>query len=82
MNKMMSPASRREMLLSIEAAYNNARKPDNAKILDGFVAATSYDRKDAIQLLTYKVVVSIDIREKLLKISPATVDRLLLLWLN
>lgn len=52
MNKMMSLSSRREMLLSIGATYNNARKLDKTKIWDGFVAAASYDRKHAIRRLT------------------------------
>lgn len=130
----MSLSSRREMLMSIRTNYETAHRVEKTKILDGFIAATNYDRKYAIQLLLSKAEegqankpkkrpgaqiyeekfvhalvviwntsnqicskrlvpfipqlvnamerhrhlrVTADIREKLLKISPATVDRLL-----
>lgn len=50
----MSLAARREMLLSIRQRYLAAKRPEKTKILDGFVAATGYDRKYAIVLLCKK----------------------------
>ncbi len=130
----MSLSARREMLDGVRNAYNKAAKPEKTKILDGFAAATGYDRKYAIQLLSKKpnftsaksppkrpgaqvydeqfvhaltivwntanqicskrlvpfipnlvsamerhghLRVTQEIRDKLLKVSPATVDRLL-----
>jgi len=45
----MSLSARRELLASIRQKYHNASWQDKRKILDGFVAATGYDRKYAIQ---------------------------------
>jgi hypothetical protein len=134
MNKVMSLSARREMLAGVTDAYNKAFRAEKTKILDGFAAATGYDRKYAIQLLSKKIQlpsvehtrkrpgaqvydeqfvhvltivwntanqicskrlvpfipnlvsamerhghlrVTQEIRDKLLRISPATVDRLL-----
>jgi hypothetical protein len=52
MKKLMSLSARREMLDGVRNAYNKAAKPEKTKILDGFAAATGYDRKYAIQLLS------------------------------
>ena len=51
MTTIMSLAARREMLLSIRQRYLAAKRPEKTKILDGFVAATGYDRKYALVLL-------------------------------
>lgn len=63
MSHLMSLEARREMLLSIRQRYLSAKRPEKSKILDGFVAATGYDRKYALVLLRKK---------------SSTVDRLLL----
>jgi hypothetical protein len=55
MSKMMSLSDRREMLIGVNYTYCKAFKPEKTKILDGFVAATGYDRKYAIQLLSMKI---------------------------
>mgnify|MGYP002467941405 CR=1 FL=1 len=47
----MSLYSKREMLSAIRDRYNKADKRLKQQILDGFVLATSYDRKYAIKLL-------------------------------
>ena len=51
MMKSMSLAARRELQASIRQKYRNASWADRSKLLDGFVAATGYERKYAIQLL-------------------------------
>ena len=45
MMKQMSLKSRRELLASIKGKYADANWTEKGKILDGFVAATGYDRK-------------------------------------
>ena len=51
----MSLSARREMLIGVSYAYCKACKSEKTKILDGFAAATGYDRKYAIQLLSKKI---------------------------
>jgi hypothetical protein len=49
--KLMSLTARRELLAGIRQRYRNASWLNKGKILDGFVAATDYDRKYATRLL-------------------------------
>jgi hypothetical protein len=49
--KSMSLSARKELLASIRQKYRDSSWMDKRKILDGFVAATGYDRKHAIQLM-------------------------------
>ena len=51
MKKLMSLKTRKELLASVRDSYLKASWVDKGKILDGFVAATDYDRKYAIQIL-------------------------------
>ncbi len=51
MMKSMSLGARRELQSIIKQKYHNASWADRSKLLDGFVAATGYERKYAIQLL-------------------------------
>jgi len=51
MIKSMSLSARRELLVSVRQKYLSANWTNKGKILDGFVAATGYERKYAIQLL-------------------------------
>ena len=51
MSITMSLQSRRELLISIREKYKEASWKEKGKILDGFVAASGYDRKYAIRLL-------------------------------
>lgn len=51
MTRIMSLKARREMLESLRSRYLDANKGGKSRILDGFVAATGYDRKYAIRLL-------------------------------
>ncbi|MBN4055142.1 transposase family protein [bacterium AH-315-K03] len=51
MKKIMSLASRKELLMSVRENYNQASWADKNKVLDGFVTMSGYDRKYAIKLL-------------------------------
>ena len=51
MMKMMSLTARRELLAGVKKKYREAGWADKGKILDGFVAATDYERKYATHLL-------------------------------
>ena len=51
MIKLMSLTARRELLESIRQRYQEASWVNKRRILDGFVAATDYDRKYATRLL-------------------------------
>ena len=51
MKKMMSLTARRELLASVRQSYRDASWTEKGKILDGFLAATDYDRKYASRLL-------------------------------
>ena len=51
MTKLMCFSARMELLRSVQMKYHDASWSEKAKILDGFVAATDYDRKYAIRLL-------------------------------
>ncbi|MFT5417717.1 MAG: hypothetical protein ACI915_004060, partial [Gammaproteobacteria bacterium] len=131
MTRMMRLTSRRELLASVRQSYQDANWTEKGKILDGFIAATDYERKYAIRLLGADEIsipqkerlavrqydeqvrqallavwyaanticskrlvpflpqlitameahghlrLSSDVRERLLRISPATVDRML-----
>jgi len=57
--KSMSLAARRELVSSVRQKYRDASWAEKGKILDGFVVATGYDRKHAIQLLN-----STEVKEK------------------
>jgi hypothetical protein len=47
----MTMTSRRELLAALKPIYAKARKNEKQKLLDGFVAATGYNRKHATVLL-------------------------------
>lgn len=51
MIKSVSLNTRRELLASVRQKYRDVNWVNKGKILDGFVAATGYERKYAIQLL-------------------------------
>ena len=52
MMKSMCLSARRELLISVRQKYHKAGWQEKGKILDGFVAATDYDRKYATRLLS------------------------------
>jgi hypothetical protein len=47
----MSLSARKELLASVRQKYHDSDWKEKGRILDGFVAATGYDRKHAIQLM-------------------------------
>ncbi len=51
MKKAMSLSARQEMLVSIQENYKLAAPQLKKTIMEGFLAATDYDRKYAIKLL-------------------------------
>jgi hypothetical protein len=55
MKKVMSLASRKELLISVKENYNQASWLDKRKVLDGFVTVSGYERKYAIKLLNNPV---------------------------
>lgn len=54
----MSLQSRRELLINIRNKYKEGTWNEKGKILDGFVAATGYDRKYAIRALKSSSVIN------------------------
>lgn len=58
MIRLMSLTTRREFLASVRQSYQGATWAEKGKILDGFVAATDYERKYAIRLLSSDAVTS------------------------
>jgi hypothetical protein len=51
MMKSMSLTTRRELLAGVKQKYHEASWVDKGRVLDGFVAATGYERKYAIEFL-------------------------------
>ncbi len=51
MVKTMSLSARRELLIGVRQTYQDADWMGKGRVLDGFIAATGYERKYAIQLL-------------------------------
>ena len=60
MMKSMCLSARRELLKSVRQKYREAGWEEKGKILDGFVAATEYDRKYAISLLHNNIELPIE----------------------
>lgn len=87
MRLKMSKSARREVLLSLQPQYRHATWGQKQELLNGFVAATGYDRKYAIGLLNRDVaelpykrdrrrLYGNDIREALLEIWRKAGNRL------
>lgn len=51
MRQKMTMQTRRELLGALRPLYQRASREERQKLLDGFVAATGYNRKHAIVLL-------------------------------
>lgn len=58
MMKSMSLTARRELLICVRQKYRDATWTDKGRILDGFIAATGYERKYAIRLLNSSDVIT------------------------
>ena len=77
----MSLQARRELLLSLRPQYVNASPREKKKLLNGFVAATGYNRKHAVTLLSKGINKKGEGRRKRKrKYDQAVVDALLIVW--
>ena len=63
MNKLLSAPSRKELRVSFQKNYSDSSWLDRNKVIDGFVAATGYERKYAIKLLNTPVALEIKQRK-------------------
>jgi len=76
----MSLSAKREALARIHGRYQRAGRPHKSRILDEFCATCGYHRKAALRLLNTPLRTAPlpeAVKETLLKISPAQIDRLL-----
>lgn len=77
----MSLKSRRELLLSLRSQYLNVPPREKKKLLNGFVAATGYNRKYAVTLLSKGISKKKEgKRKRKKKYDQAVVDALLIVW--
>jgi len=77
----MSLQSRQELLLSLRPQYLNTSPREKKKLLNGFVAATGYNRKYAVTLLSKGINKKREgIRKRKRKYDQAVVDALLIVW--
>lgn len=75
----MSEESRKELLLALRPQYLNAALGEKKRLLDGFVAATGYNRKHAINLLR-KGTQTIRTRQRYKKYDDEVVEALIIVW--
>ena len=83
MLKFMSLPARREMLASIREKYQLGNWEIKNQLLDGFIAATGYDRKHAIKLLNGNVKLSsvpFKKRSKSIRYDEPVIQALKMLW--
>jgi len=80
--KSMCLSARRELLLSVRQKYHKAGWQEKGKILDGFVAATDYDRKYAIRLLSSDIELTVKPVKRLTsqKYDGQVLQALLFVW--
>lgn len=80
--KSMCLSARRELLISVRQKYRKAGWEEKGKILDGFVAATDYDRKYAICLLRGNTEISVEPVKRLTsqKYDEQVLQALLFVW--
>ncbi len=80
--KSMCLSARRELLISVRLKYRKAGWKDKGRILDGFVAATDYDRKYAICLLRGNTEISVEPVKRLTsqKYDEQVLQALLFVW--
>ena len=64
MSKRMSAQARQEMIISLQEKYRLGNWKQKNQLLDGFVAATGYERKYAIKLLNGKAATSSNQKKK------------------
>ncbi len=82
MMKSMCLSARRELLISVRQKYRKAGWDEKGKILDGFVAATDYDRKYAIRLLSSDIELTLKPVKRLTsqKYDGQVLQALLFVW--
>ena len=83
MSTLMSLEARKEMLAVVQTKYQSADWKNKHQILDGFIAATGYERKHAIKLLNNKVSpknISNGRRGKPAYYTPEVIQVLEMLW--
>lgn len=82
MIKSMCLSARAELLVSVRQKYRNADWETKRKILDGFIAATEYDRKYAIRLLNNDIDPPMKPRRRLKsqKYDDQVAQALLFVW--
>ncbi len=76
----MSTHSRRELLLAILPQYAEASWNERKRLLDGFVAATGYNRKHAITLLGKEIVEVRAERKRRRKYDDELLASLIYIW--
>ena len=82
MGSKMSLRARKEFIASIRLKYQGSHWKEKNKILDGLIAATGYQRKYAISLLSTSNTKSIEKapRQRTLKYNQAVQEALLTVW--
>ena len=82
MMKSMCLSARRELLISVRQKYHKAGWQEKGKILDGFVAATDYDRKYATRLLSSDIELPVKPVKRLTsqKYDGQVLQALLFVW--
>lgn len=82
MIKSMNLQTRREILNSIRVRYQESDWQEKGKILDGFIAASGYDRKYAIKLLNSNAVINkpVPTRQSRVKYDEQVRQALIALW--
>ena len=77
----MSLKARQELLLSLRPQYISASPREKKKLLNGFVAASGYNRKYAVTLLSKGINKKREgTRKRKRKYNQAVVDALLIVW--
>ncbi|MGI9284277.1 MAG: hypothetical protein ACR2P1_02725 [Pseudomonadales bacterium] len=81
MIKLISLTARRKLLASVRQSFRDANWAEKGKILDGFVAATDYERKYASRLLSSdEISVPLKKRPSILQYDQQVRQALIAVW--
>jgi len=80
MRLKMTFKSRKELLLALRPMYAQVSWVEKQRVLDGFVAATGYNRKHAIVLLNGKPVATTKPPSRARKYDDEVTDALIAVW--
>jgi hypothetical protein len=80
MRQKMSKGSKKELLLTLQPQYRDASWSAKQKLLDGFIAATGYERKYAITLLNSEVKTTPQKRQRAKRYGDDIRNALLEIW--